>query len=361
MSTQLNATKYSSESFNIGTGSPASQIVDARLEARYNLFRGLGKFADLARAQAEVEGARADELGSRFQTALFTEADYFDVVAQRELTGVASERVRRAQEQLAVARARVISGAAVQTDSLQLLLELTTAQVELIRQEARLKVARYQLGRRVGSPGPVDAALLDTLAAPDLPITEEEAIAEAVRESPDAVLARANERAAAAQVRAARGSYLPRIDLFGQLSAFDDKFFPTATTRSAFGLSLSWPIWDNAVRELNVSRAATARDISRAARNDTELALQRDVVEAYEAYNAARAAADLAAKAVTVADENLRVQQQRYRAGATTIIDLITAQVSLTESEAGLVQARQATRLALSGLEAILGRRLFQQ
>jgi outer membrane protein TolC len=124
---------------------------------------------------------------------------------------------------------------------------------------------------------------------------------------------------------------------------------------------LSWPIWDNAVRELNVSHATTARDISRAARNDTELALRRDVVEAYEAYNAARAAANLAANAVTVAGENLRVQQQRYRAGATTIIDLITAQVSLSESEAGLVQARQATRLALSGLEAILGRRLFQQ
>jgi len=33
--------------------------------------------------------------------------------------------------------------------------------------------------------------------------------------------------------------------------------------------------------------------------------------------------------------------------------------VSLSEAEAGLVQARYATRLALSGLEAILGRRLF--
>jgi outer membrane protein TolC len=55
------------------------------------------------------------------------------------------------------------------------------------------------------------------------------------------------------------------------------------------------------------------------------------------------------------------VQQERYRAGATTIIDLITAQVSMAEAEAGLVQARYATRLALAGLEAILGRRLFAQ
>ena len=31
----------------------------------------------------------------------------------------------------------------------------------------------------------------------------------------------------------------------------------------------------------------------------------------------------------------------------------------MTEAEAGQVQARYATRLALAGLEAILGRRLF--
>ncbi len=53
------------------------------------------------------------------------------------------------------------------------------------------------------------------------------------------------------------------------------------------------------------------------------------------------------------------MQEQRYRAGATTILDLITAQVSVAEAEAELVQARYATRLALAGLEALLGRRLF--
>ncbi|MCK5439401.1 MAG: TolC family protein, partial [Gemmatimonadetes bacterium] len=73
----------------------------------------------------------------------------------------------------------------------------------------------------------------------------------------------------------------------------------------------------------------------------------------------ARAAAQLATTAVVVARENLRVQDERYRAGATTIIDLVTAQVDLADAEAGVVQARQQTRLALAGLEAILGRRLF--
>ncbi|MGW8283031.1 MAG: TolC family protein, partial [Gemmatimonadota bacterium] len=73
--------------------------------------------------------------------------------------------------------------------------------------------------------------------------------------------------------------------------------------------------------------------------------------------NTARTSAALAANAVVVARENLRVQDERYRAGATTILDLLTAQVDLTEAEAGLVQARFTTRLARAGVEAILGRR----
>ena len=46
-----------------------------------------------------------------------------------------------------------MSGAAVQTDSLQLLLELNRARVSLLQDEARLRVARLLLGRRVGAAG----------------------------------------------------------------------------------------------------------------------------------------------------------------------------------------------------------------
>jgi outer membrane protein TolC len=359
VSTQLTATKFSNAFFNIGTGEPASTIVDARVDARLNLFAGLSKVNELQRANAELASANAGELEAQFAAALQTESDYYEVVAQRELRRVATERVARAQEQFSIARARVVSGAAVQTDSLQLLLELTQARVDLLRQEAQLKVARYQLARRVGAPGPVDAVQRDTLGGRPLPLTEEEAISEAVSESPQAVAVREGERAAEALVRSVRGEYLPWIDLFGQVTGTDESFFPTATSRSSVGLRVSLPVWNDAQREISLSRATSTREVARAIRADVELALRRDVVQAYQAYEAARAAAGLAAQAVVVARENLRVQEERYRAGATTIIDLITAQVSLSEADAGLVQARFATRLALSGLEAILGRRLF--
>jgi outer membrane protein TolC len=335
--------------------------VDAQLSGSYDLFRGGAKIFGLRQADAELDAAEADELAARFRAALDTESDYYTVLAEHELARVARERVRRADEQLAVARARVLAGAAVQTDSLQLLLELTRAQVELLRQDARLKVARLQLGRRVGTAGPVDAAPLDTLPASAIPLTEAQVAEEALSRSPRSVVARAEARAAGAAVATARGGYLPNVTLFGQISTFDDRFFPNATTRSAAGVRITVPIWNNAQREIQLSRAQTNRDVVLATRKDEELAVQRDAVEALLNYNTARASAALATEGVVVARENLRVQQERYRAGATTIIDLITAQVDLAAAEADVVQARHATRLALAGLEALLGRRLFEE
>jgi len=355
------ASWFSSEIFNIGTGQPSSKIVSAQLSASYDLFRGGGKLFDLQRRRAEFASAEASEVEARFRTALFIESDFYDVLAQQELVRVAEERVRRAGEQLGVARARVLTGGAVQTDSLQLVLELNRARVDLLRQRSQLRVARLQLGRRVGSPTPVGAAPVGPTPPAALPITEEDAVAEALGEGPAALAARADARAASAAVRSAWSLYLPSVTLTGQVSAFDVSFFPNATTRSSVGFTIALPIWNNGQREIALSRARSARAVAEATRRDTELAVRRDVVEAYEAYRTARASFDLAEEAVTVARENLRVQDERYRAGATTILDLVIAQVDLAAAEADLVQARYATRLALAGMEALLGRRLTME
>src|SRR2546427_649991 len=129
----------------------------AQLNARYDLFTGGQKFAELARSGAALEGAHADELRQRFATALLTESDYYAVLQTAELDRVARERLRRAREQLGVARARVASGAAVSTDSLTLPLQLTRAQVAQLQQESALPIARPQAGRPRRRAGPAAA------------------------------------------------------------------------------------------------------------------------------------------------------------------------------------------------------------
>lgn len=354
----LDLTKYSAEFFNLGTGQPQSSAVTGTLSASYELFR-LRKFTDLSATRAGLESAEASELEQRFRTAFLVESDYYGVLASQALDRVAAERLRRAEEQLAVGRARVVSGAAVQTDSLQLVLEVTRARIDRLRADAALRVARLQLGRRIGEAGPVAAADPGAVPPVELPVTLADAVTEALAQGPQYRVARANERQAEALLRGRRGEYLPALVVSGANQTFDSKFFPTARNISSVTLSVVLPVWNLGQREIAITQARVNRDVARAIRADLERGVLRDVTEAYEAYRTARSTVDLSALALAAAAENFRVQGARYRSGATTILELLDAQISLTQAQADVVQANYATRLALAGLEVILGRRLF--
>ncbi len=352
-------TAFSRDQFNVGTSAPARTSATMRIDARYELFTGGRKLSEVSRTAADQESAIAGEVQQRFQTALDTEADYYSVLSNRELLDVSRDRVRRAEEGFVTARARVVSGAAVQTDSLQLMLELDRARIDLLNAESRLRIARLMLGRRVGAGGPVDAVSLDTMPAPDLPISLSQAVTETIELGPEYRVARANERSAEAALRGRRAFYMPQAVLSANNVGFGDRPFTRGLTRSSVTVSVTFPLWDNAQRELAFSRARTTRDLARLTREDLERSAQADVTAAYEAYQTARATAEVSVRGVQIAREVYRVQEARYRAGASTILDLLDAQSGLTEAQATLVQARYAARLALAGLEAMLGRRLF--
>ncbi|HZB27452.1 MAG TPA: TolC family protein [Gemmatimonadales bacterium] len=355
----LEQTEYSQGFFNpADVTNLTSTLVVGRASANYEVF-SLRKFSELSRTKADIASAEAGELEQRFQAALETESSYYGVLLNQELARVAQERAMRAREALGVARARVASGAAVQTDSLQLVLELIRAQVDSLRQYNALRTAQLELARRVGASGPVGAVPADTLPAPTLPITLPQAIQVALDQGPQYRAARANEDAAEASLKAQRGDYLPTLTVGALHQRYDTRIFPGASNITSLTFGISLPVWNNGLREIEITRAQVNRDVSRSIREDLERVVRRDVVSSYDAYETSRAAVELANVAGTVARENYRMQSLRYRSGASTILDLLDAQVSVAEAEAGVVEARFNTRLALARLEAILGRRLF--
>jgi outer membrane protein TolC len=355
----LDETKYSQSFFNpADPANPTSTLVVGRASADYEVF-SVRKFSDLSRTKAELASADAGELEQRFRAALETESSYYGVLVNQELARVARERAARAREALGIARARVASGAAVQTDSLQLVLELIRAQVDSLRQYNALRTTQLDLARRIGASGPVGAVPLDTLRAPSLPISLPEAVRVALDQGPQYRAAVANENASEATLKAQRGDYLPTLRIGAVHQRYDTQIFPAASNVTSFTFGISFPVWDNGLREIEINRARVNRDVARSVREDLERAVRRDVTSSFDAYETSRAAVDLASVGGIVARENYRMQELRYRSGASTILDLLDAQVSVAEAEAGVVQARYNTRLALARLEAILGRRLF--
>jgi outer membrane protein TolC len=356
VSATLDYTKYSLPFFNIGTFAQSSTSSTFQVAGQYEIF-SMRKFTDLGRTAAELESATATEVQRRFAAALLTESAFYAVLADGELARAAQSRAIRAESQLKLARARVTSGAAVQSDSLTVMLELVQAQVDQLRRESSLRVSRLELGRRVGVAGPADAAPISEEPPTALPLGLGDAIAQALEQGPEYRAARARERAADAILKGRRGAYLPTLTLTAAHNRFDEKPFPSATNVSSLSFGVNWTIWNNGERELAIIRSRADRDVARAVRSDLERAALRDVTEAYDGFETSRAELTLAGTALAVAQENYRVQEARYKGGAGTALDLITAQNSLTDAEAGQVQARYAVQLARARLEAILGTR----
>ncbi|HEU5186076.1 MAG TPA: TolC family protein [Gemmatimonadaceae bacterium] len=352
-------THFSEPFFNFGTGTISPNATSATLEARYTVL-GAGKLGELKSARASLESAEASETAARFRTAMATDAAYYAVLADRELSRVANDRLRRAEEQLGVARVRVLAGEAIAPDSLQLLLEVNRAKLDVLSRDSALVTSRLRLGRQVGLSGPADAAPIDSAVPPQLPLTLEDAIAEMRLRGPDVEAARAAERRADAIVLAEREQYLPSITLGAVTGAYDAEMFPSASRRTQLAVTVSLPIWNGGQRELAVARARAERNVARAERQDSERGAAEVIAQAYHGYLTSRAGIELAISGVTVSSENFRVQRARYREGATTILDLLEAQVALSEAEARLVQARYSARLALAQIESLLGRRLFE-
>jgi outer membrane protein TolC len=110
-----------------------------------------------------------------------------------------------------------------------------------------------------------------------------------------------------------------------------------------------------------VARTGAEVETTRAVREDGERAAGERMAAAYNGYETARAGIELAGVGVTVAAETYRVQSARYGEGATTILDLLEAQVNLSEAQEALIEANYAARLAFARIEALLGRRIDRE
>jgi outer membrane protein TolC len=350
----LDATKFSTAFFNIGIGAPTSSAVNFRASAAYELL-SVRKITDLGFTKAELEASEANAERRRFTLAFDTENDFLNVLISRELARVARSRLDRAQEQLTVARARVLSGAAVQTDSLQLVLEQTQARLDVLRQDLTLKVARLQLGRRIGEDGAVDAQVSDSMLPPGLGYTDQQLIQLALQQAPQYRQARALTRSASYALMGQKGAYLPTFALTASFTEYDSNFPPSGQAVGAISLIVALPIWNGGQREIAVQQAKVNLAVARAVSADLERAAARDVTQAAEAYRISREAVDLTQLQLVAAQETYRVQELRYKSGANTILDLLEAQFQLTRAESEAAQSVFALYLSLAGLEAITG------
>ena len=99
-------------------------------------------------------------------------------------------------------------------------------------------------------------------------------------------------------------------------------------------------------------------DIARANFEEARRAVQANLTQRTAELEAARLRIEISPRSLEAAREDLRVQQERYRLGVSTILDVLTTTEALTQAEVDLVNARFDYLRAKAAIEAIIGRSL---
>jgi outer membrane protein TolC len=121
---------------------------------------------------------------------------------------------------------------------------------------------------------------------------------------------------------------------------------------------LSYPLFDGFVREDAVTRARADEETARTASSDTHRAVRANAIRLLTNLAVERRRMLLSEQSVTLAREDLRVQDARYREGATTQLERLTSQLALVNAEQDAVTTRFDYALARASLEALAGRTL---
>jgi outer membrane protein TolC len=339
---------------------PPVRSYSGGISANLELFDGFRRAANLKAASASGAAADAGLVNQRFQVTLGTKQAFYNAIATEDLVRVAESQVRRAQQQLQISVEKLRAGSATRSDSLRSTVDYGNARIALLQAQANLATAQANLGRQIGVDQPVRA--VPDSALPELPDTA--ALRGAPLENaPQVQQSEAQASAARAQVWTARAQYWPSLSLSYTDSRQGQKspqvpLFGNLPDSYRWSFSVSFPLFNGFVREQNQVNASVARDNAEAVAADTRRQVNAQMTQQIAAMTTAFAKIDIARANVAAATEDLRVQNERYRVGAATILDLLTSQTALTTAEGNLVQARFDYLIARAQVEALVGRTL---
>ena len=334
---------------------------NAGLSANVDLFTGGQRFFDLRQARARDTAAEVNETAQQWNATLAAEQQYFNVLAARESQAAAAAQLEQAELQRKTAIARVLARAATRSDSLRAEIQYRTAQLAVTDARNSFETANAALTRTIGSPEPVTAAA-DIGERPGLAL-EDASLRQLAESGPAVQQSKALLDAAKAAQRSAWTDYIPSLSAsYSRTGSGSGNAPELASSDFSYSGSLRFtatlPLFNQFQREQRITQAKADQEVAEAALRDARLGATENVTTQLGAFRSAEERVTSLSASLDAAEEDLRVQQQRYAVGASTLLDVLTSQTQLNQARSDLIRARYDLRIAKARLEALVGREL---
>jgi len=330
------------------------ESLNSSLRLSWQLYDGGQTAARIDQAEIGAAVAALEVAAAKQQVALDATTAYFAVLEADKMLAVNQETVDNLQAHLDVARARYEAGLVAKADVLRAEVEAANARQNLIVAKNQRQLALTNFLNILNLDADTAVELVDELGYEFESLTLEEALAEARQNRPEVAQAKLNVVKADKGIDIASSGKRPSIGLSAS-TGWNDSLFPDGEDWSV-GLSASWNVFDGGVTKAQIEQAKSARVQAELKLNQTLDTIEQEVRQSYLSMKEAEERLQTTQTTVDKALEDVYIAQEKYKVGMGTNLDVIDAQLALTQAKTNHVKALYDYNVSRAKLAKAIGR-----
>ncbi|HYY42041.1 MAG TPA: TolC family protein, partial [Pyrinomonadaceae bacterium] len=329
---------------------------DARARLVQNIF-DLSALKNYRAGRAGVRVAEFEEQLAREQVATGTALTYLEALRAERAVAAAEANVELAQALVKLAEDQRGAGVATGVDVTRAQTRLAEEQLRLAQAQSLSEQARLNLQRIVGLALESPLTLTDELRFTTEPTpTVETAVAQAAQSRPELRIAEEEIRINELARQAVRAEQLPSLAFVGDYGVSGITPTNTALPTRRAALQLNVPIFNGGLTRGREAVAASRTRQAELALGNVRGQVEEDARLALSAVRTAVAQVRAADESVNLAQRELEMARDRFRAGVADNLEVVNAQTALANARDAQVTALAQYNGARLNLAAALGR-----
>ncbi|MFH2056637.1 MAG: TolC family protein [bacterium] len=339
---------------------PGTKTYRKGISGGMTLFDGGQTWYNIRSAKLSKNSSSSQLRGTLLSMAYQVKQAYYALASAIMLRKAQADALERSRKQLEVTATRYELGSASLSEKLKAEVTMATDSLGLLERINDIRSAEFALNLLMDRDPSLAIAPSDQLAEIEFSGNLEDCLNSAYLNNPDLATAQYSWDQARTSVRLAQGSWFPRVSAsigWNWASADADNWpkFIKDEAGYSFGIGISYTLFDAFSKKTSYSKAKlsalTAKENYDAARKS----LTQDVHQAYLDIEKSRLQYSTAQLAERSAQEDYKLQQEKYRLGASSILELLDAQASLTQAQYQKISALYQLNVAVAGMAMAMG------
>jgi outer membrane protein TolC len=330
------------------------------VEAKQPVFAGGSILANYQFYRQGLDASRSEEERTVQNIVMEVKTSYFNVLKAGKILEAAEQSVELLKAHRNTSQQFFDVGLIPKNDLLYSEVELANGEQNLVHSQNGLELAKARFNTVLRRDIAMDVTLEDTLTDIPFQASLDDCLKTALDNRPELKFYRLQVDQARSLVKIARSGYFPSVSVIGNYSKFgDDPDVSGSDYRDQESWQVmavaNWDFWEWGKTKFRVDYSLARENQTKDALLNVRDQIVLEVKDAYLMVKEAEKQISVSRKAIEQAEENYRINKERYQEQVATSTEVLDAQTILTRAKSDHANALGDYHINQSRLERAMG------